>query len=96
MPDLDLSNNYGVDNDEDDSDDVYLGHGKHRIARVSYDRDKNNRDLSSIEIYKQYLDDEDENENDQSIPYGAEQCQTKLDRYINFSKNFPITNLSSS
>jgi hypothetical protein len=70
----------GIDHGITDDDDVYIGEGKHRIPRVSYDKDKNNGDLSSIDIYKQYLDDEDDDEDNQSIPYDSEQHPVKLDR----------------
>jgi hypothetical protein len=63
-----------------DDDDVYMGPGKNRIPRVSYDKDKNNGDLSSIDIYKQYLDDEDEEDEDNPIPFDSEQRRVKLDR----------------
>ncbi|CAF2672416.1 unnamed protein product [Rotaria sp. Silwood2] len=78
LPDIDLGLDRGINND----DDVYLGQEKNRIPRVSYDKDKHNGDLSSIEIYKQYLDDdedEDEDDNNQSTPYDAEQRPVKLD-----------------
>jgi hypothetical protein len=76
LPDINL----GVDRGNlDDDDDVYLGETKNRIPRVAYDKEKNNGDLSSIDIYKQYLDDEDD-EDSQSIPYDSEQRPVKLDR----------------
>jgi hypothetical protein len=76
-----------MDNGINHDDDVYLGQEKNRIPRVSYDKDKNNGDLSSIDIYKQYLDDDDdEDDDDQPIPYGSEQRQVKLDRYRNLNK----------
>jgi hypothetical protein len=79
----------GFDHGMDD-DDVYLGQGKNRIPRVSYDKDKNNGDLSSIDIYKQYLDDDDEDndDNQQLIPYDAEQRQVKLDRYVKWEREW--------
>jgi hypothetical protein len=75
LPDINL----GVDRGNLDDDDVYLGETKNRIPRVAYDKEKNNGDLSSIDIYKQYLDDEDD-EDSQSIPYDSEQRPVKLDR----------------
>jgi hypothetical protein len=77
LPDI----NFGVDHGTND-DDVYLGLDKNRIPRVSYDKDKNNGDLSSIDIYKQYLDDEDDDDDEDNhpIPFDAEQRQPKLDR----------------
>ncbi|CAF4511876.1 unnamed protein product, partial [Rotaria sp. Silwood1] len=81
LPDIDLRIDHNINND----DDVYLGQEKNRIPRVSYDKDKNNHDLSSIEIYKQYLDDdedEDEDDKNQSIPYDSEQRPVKLDSDI--------------
>ncbi|CAF4604475.1 unnamed protein product [Rotaria sp. Silwood1] len=77
LPDIDLRIDHNINND----DDVYLGQEKNRIPRVSYDKDKNNHDLSSIEIYKQYLD-EDEDDKNQSIPYDSEQRPVKLDSDI--------------
>jgi len=76
LPDINL----GVDHAIRDNDDVYLGEGKNRIPRVSYDKEKNNGDLSSIDIYKQYLDDEDDEDDSQSIPFDSEQRRVKLDR----------------
>jgi hypothetical protein len=79
LPDM----NFGADQEVNDDDDVYLGQGKNRIPRVSYDKDKNNGDLSSIDIYKQYLDDEDEDANDgEQTPYDSERRRNKLDRYV--------------
>ena len=78
LPDINL----GGDQEAVDDDDVYLGDTKNRIPRVAYDREKNNGDLSSIDIYKPYLDDEDEDddEDDESIPYNSERRKVKLDR----------------
>jgi hypothetical protein len=76
LPDINL----GVDHAIRDNDDVYLGEGKNRIPRVSYDKEKNNGDLSSIDIYKPYLDDEDDEDDSQSIPFDSEQRRVKLDR----------------
>jgi hypothetical protein len=76
LPDINL----GVDHAIRDNDDVYLGEGKNRIPRVSYDKEKNNGDLSSIDIYKPYLDDEDDDDDSQSIPFDSEQRRVKLDR----------------
>jgi hypothetical protein len=78
LPDMNL----GFDQAPVDDDDVYLGETKNRIPRVAYDKDKNNGDLSSIDIYKQYLDDDDEedDEDSQSIPFDSERRQVKLDR----------------
>jgi len=76
LPDINL----GVDHTIRDDDDVYLGEGKNRIPRVSYDKEKNNGDLSSIDIYKPYLDDEDDEDDSQSIPFDSEQRRVKLDR----------------
>ncbi|UJR20609.1 hypothetical protein I4U23_023734 [Adineta vaga] len=76
IPDM----NFGADQEVHDDDDVYMGQGKNRIPRVSYDKDKSNGDLSSIDIYKQYLGDDDEDdEDDEAIPYNSERRQTKLD-----------------
>jgi len=76
LPDI----NFRIDHGIIDDDDVYLGQEKHRIPRVSYDKDKNNGDLSSIDIYKQYLDDdEDDDEDTRPIPFDSEQRQVKLD-----------------
>jgi hypothetical protein len=69
-----------MDHGMNDDDDVYLGQGRNRIPKVSYDKEKNNGDLSSIDIYKQYLDDEDEDEDNQAIPYDSERRRVKLDR----------------
>ena len=80
LPDI----NFGMDrdNNDEDDDDVYLGDKKNRIPRVSYDKEKNNGDLSSIEIYKQYLDDdeEDDEDDDSAIPFDSERRPVKLDR----------------
>lgn len=72
----------GVDQGINEDDDVYLGHEKNRIPRVSYDKEKNNGDLSSVEIYKQYLDDDDDDDenDDEGMPYDSERRQVKLDR----------------
>ena len=83
LPDLNLS--LGHDMNDDDDDDVHLGHDKRRIPRVSYDKDKNNGDISSIDIYKPYLDDDDEEDEDDEhgrvpIPFDSERYQPKLDR----------------
>ncbi|CAF3257565.1 unnamed protein product [Rotaria socialis] len=75
IPDMDL----GIDQVVRDDDDVYLGQDKNRIPRVAYDKDKNNGDLSSIDIYKQYLEDDDENDEDELMPYDSEHRQVKLD-----------------
>lgn len=64
-------------------DDVYLGEGKNRIPRISYDKEKNNGDLSSIDIYKPYLDDDeddDDDEDNEATPYDSENRRVKLDR----------------
>ena len=79
LPDLNLD---GEKNDDDD-DDENLDGSRRRIPRVSYDREKNNGDLSSIDIYKPFLDDdEDENddENEASMPFESDRRQPKLDR----------------
>lgn len=79
IPDL----NFGIDQEIEDDDGVYLGNGKNRIARVSYDREKNNGDLSSMDIYRPFLDDEDEDDEDEDrMPYDSERRQNKLDRYV--------------
>ncbi|CAF0795514.1 unnamed protein product [Adineta ricciae] len=75
IPDM----NFGADQEVNSDDDVYLGQGKNRIPRVAYDREKNNGDLASIDIYKQYLDDENDDEDDERIPYDSERHQPKLD-----------------
>lgn len=74
--------NFGAEQEVNSDDDVYLGQGKNRIPRVAYDREKNNGDLASIDIYKQYLDDENDEEDDERIPYDSERRQPKLDRYV--------------
>ena len=82
LPDINLGLDQGMNGDVDD-DDVYLGDKKNRTPRVSYDREKNNGDLSSIEIYKPYLDDdeeEDDEDEDGSMPYNSERRRVKLDR----------------
>ena len=75
---------FGMDNGAEDDDDVYMGsQGKNRIPRVSYDKDKNDGDLSSIAIYQSYLDDDDQNDDDDdnlATPFDSEQRQPKLDR----------------
>jgi hypothetical protein len=81
---LNFGNEIHVDNDNDDGD-VYLGQGKHRIPRVSYDKEKNNGDMSSIDIYKAYLDDDeqdddDDDDDDATIPFDSEHRRPKLDR----------------
>lgn len=78
LPDI----NFGIDQDNNNDDDVDLGNKKTRIPRVSYDKEKNNGDLASIEIYKQYLDDEEEDDDDDdpSIPFDSERRGVKLDR----------------
>lgn len=83
LPDMNF--NFGQDmNEDDEDDDVHLGQDKRRIPRVSYDKDKNNGDMSSIDIYKPFLDDEDEDEDDEGdkapIPFESERYQPKLDR----------------
>ena len=83
LPDLNF--NFGQDmNEDDEDDDVHLGQDKRRIPRVSYDKDKNNGDMSSIDIYKPFLDDDDEDEDDEEgkapIPFESERYQPKLDR----------------
>ncbi|CAF1008840.1 unnamed protein product [Adineta steineri] len=77
LPDINLN----IDHTVNEDDDVYLGQDKNRIPRVSYDKDKG--DLSSIDIYKQYLDDEDDEDedDDDAMPYDSERRQVKLDRY---------------
>ncbi len=79
LPDINLGVDHGIINGDDD---VYLGQTKNRIPRVSYDKEKNNGDLSSIDIYKQYLDDEDEDddEDNQLMSYDSERRPVKLDR----------------
>jgi hypothetical protein len=78
--------NLGIDHGITNDNDVYLGPEKNRIPRVSYDKEKNNGDLSSIDIYKQYLDDEDEDEDNPSIPFDSENRQVKLDRLFRLIK----------
>ena len=77
LPDINLGLENGLHEEEDD---VYMGDTKNRIPRVSYDREKNNGDLSSIDIYKRYLDDDEDEEDSQSIPYDSERRRVKLDR----------------
>jgi len=78
--------NLGIDHGIINDNDVYLGPEKNRIPRVSYDKEKNNGNLSSIDIYKQYLDDEDEDEDNPLIPYDSENRQVKLDRLFRLIK----------
>ena len=76
---------FGMDTAAGDDDDVYMGQGKNRIPRVSYDKNKNDGDLSSIAIYQSYLDDDDENDDDDdnaATPFDSEQRQPKLDRCV--------------
>jgi hypothetical protein len=81
--------NLGIDHRITNDNDVYLGPEKNRIPRVSYDKEKNNGDLSSIDIYKQYLDDgDDDDEDNPSIPFDSENRQVKLDRLFRLMIKF--------
>lgn len=73
----------GIDHGINEDDDVYIAPEKNRIPRVSYDKDKSNGDLSSLDIYKQYLNDDDEVDDNEAMPFDSEQNHVKLDRYIN-------------
>jgi len=78
LPDM----NFGFDQPVLEDDEMYLGDEKPRQKRtVAYDKDNKNGDLSSIDIYKPYLDDEDEDddEENQLTPYDSERRQVKLD-----------------
>lgn len=78
LPDLNL----GLEKEEDDDDENEFEPSKHRIPRVAYDKEKNNGDLSSIDIYKPYLNDEEEEEEEDlsSIPFQSAQQKPKVDR----------------
>ena len=80
LPDLYLG--LGNDEREGNDDDVDLGIGRPQIPRVSYDREKDDGDLASMDIYKPYLDEEDdEDEKHSTIPFNSEAVEPKLDRY---------------
>jgi len=67
------------EDDDQDNDDIDLG-GRNKIPRVKYSKDDKNDDYANLDIYKQFLDDDEQNTDDDEVDlYCSEQKQPKLD-----------------